>query len=117
MSFMLALRILLDAEDALVDVRARCLPFGVPLRPSGCGNGTGVETFAGEVECEFGAAMFYEIKPTTGDAAFVISGESKRLLLARQVVSQVGQRRVVQVAGPLATCLLGIIQGGYGHGW
>jgi hypothetical protein len=49
-SFMLALRILLDAEDALVDVRARCLPFGASLRPSGCGKGTGVETFVGEVE-------------------------------------------------------------------
>jgi hypothetical protein len=69
-SFMLALRILLDAEDALVDVRARCLPFGASSRPSGCGKGTGVETVAGEVECEFGAAMFYEIKTTTGDSAF-----------------------------------------------
>lgn len=70
MSFMLALRILLDAEDALVDVRARCLPFGVSLRPSGCGNGTGVETFVGEVECELGPAMIYEVKATAGDTAF-----------------------------------------------
>jgi hypothetical protein len=57
MSFILALRILLDAEDALVDVRARCLPFGLSLRPSGCGKGMGVETFAGDVEREFGAGM------------------------------------------------------------
>ena len=70
MSFMLTLRILLDAEDALVDVRARCLPFGVSLRPSGWGKGTGVETFAGEDECEFGDAIFSEIRTMTGDSAF-----------------------------------------------
>lgn len=57
MSLMLALRILLDADDALVEVRARCLPFAVSLRLSGCGKGTGVVTFAGEVDGEFEAAM------------------------------------------------------------
>jgi hypothetical protein len=59
MSFMLALLILLDADETLVEVRARCLPaivavgfeLVVSCRLSGCGKGTGVETFACEFDC------------------------------------------------------------------
>ena len=57
MSFVLALRILLDAEEALVEVRVRCLPFELSWRPSGCGKGAGVDTFVGDAGCEFADAM------------------------------------------------------------
>lgn len=62
-SFVLALRILLDAVETLVEVRARCLPADVGVfellwRPSGCGKGTGVETFAWEAPpCGFEEVM------------------------------------------------------------
>ncbi len=57
MSLMLALLILLDADEALVEVRVRCLLFGPSCKPWGCGNGTGVDKFAGELECDSEDAM------------------------------------------------------------
>ena len=57
MSFRLALRILLDADEALVDVRAGCLPFELLGRPLGCGKETGVRILAGDVDREFQDAI------------------------------------------------------------
>jgi ABC-type uncharacterized transport system YnjBCD ATPase subunit len=57
MSFRLALRILLDADEVLVEVRVRCLLFELSWGPSGCGKGTGVEISAGDVDCEFQDAI------------------------------------------------------------
>ena len=57
MSFMLAVRMRLEADETLVDVRGRCLPFEPSCNPSGCGNGTGVDIAPGDVDAEFGLAI------------------------------------------------------------
>jgi hypothetical protein len=57
MSFMLAVRMILDAVEVLVGIRGRFVVFWSSLGASGCGNGIGVATAAGDVEPGFGEAM------------------------------------------------------------
>ena len=54
MSFMLAVRMILDAVEVLVGIRGRFVVFWSSLVGSGCGNCTGVATVAGDVGPRFG---------------------------------------------------------------
>jgi hypothetical protein len=57
MSFMLAVRMILDAVEVLVGIRGRFVVFWSSLGASGCGNGIEVATAAGDVDPGFGEAM------------------------------------------------------------
>ena len=57
MSLMLAVRITLDAVEVLVGIRGRFVVFWSSLGASGCENGIGVATAAGDVDPGIREAM------------------------------------------------------------